>query len=175
VRRDLSEEQWRAIEKVLPSHIDRVRLRSELERVLHRRVGLPPEQQRLLRKLERVLERGSALLGPGGLEQKKACADALRRPRLFSLQCGILWAYESAGGDCGISTPRKPKDEAHWPEPTGNIIVFFETTSKAILGKSPGPDRIKHIVSLYRHLNFSAATFAGTGGLRVMAEVLRKA
>ena len=105
---------------------------------------------------------------------KKFCADTLRRPRLFSLQCGILWAYESAGGDCGISTPRKRNDEAHWPEPTGEIIVFFEAASKALLGKCPRPDRIKHIVSVYRHLNFSAATLAGGGGLRVEAEILPK-
>ena len=53
VRRALSSEQWRTIEKVLPPHIDRARVRSELERVLRLRAGLPPEQQRTLRKLQR--------------------------------------------------------------------------------------------------------------------------
>jgi hypothetical protein len=170
VRRNLSSEQWRAIEKALPSGIDRARLRGELDRALHLQEDLPPEQQRQLRRLERELDRTLTLKGDGigsqVVELRRACVTALRRPQRFSLQCRILWAYESAGGDCGISTPRKHKDEARWPEPTGDVVRYFQAAAKVAFGKSPSAERIKDIVSLYRHLNFSAASFAGSSGLR---------
>jgi hypothetical protein len=172
VRRVLSSEQWRAIEKTLPPSVDRrPRIRSELDRVLSLREGLPPEQQRLLRKLQRDLEQASALIGPGALDLKQACADALRRPRLFSLQCGILWAYDSAGGDCRVSTPYKRKDEARWPGPTGAVIDYYRVASKAILGKDLSAERIKVLVGLYRHLNFSAAAFAAKSTMSAKARV----
>ena len=49
----------------------------------------------------------------------------------------------------GIVTPHKPKDEACWPEPTGAVIDYFQVASAAILGKSPGAERIKALVRLY--------------------------
>jgi hypothetical protein len=168
----LSSEQWRTIEKVLPPHIDRARVRSELERVLRLRAGLPPEQQRILRKLERDLEIASPLLGPAALDLKQACAGAIRRPRLFSLQRGIIWAFNSAGGDCGIVTPHKPKDEACWPEPTGAVIDYFRVASAAILGKSPGAERIKALVRLYpAEVFLTFEIFAGASGMSVKAEL----
>jgi hypothetical protein len=173
VRRTLSSEQWRAIEKALPSGIDRTRLRSELDRALHLQEDLPPEQQRQLQRLERELDRTLTMkvdgIGSQAVELRRACVVALRRPQRFSLQYRILWAYESAGGDCRISTPRRHKDEARWPEPMGDVVRYFQAAAKVAFGKSPGAERIKDIVSLYRHLNFNAASLAGASGLRANA------
>jgi hypothetical protein len=173
VRRDLSSEQWRTIKKVLPLHIDRARVRSELERVLRLRAGLPPEQQRFLQKLGRYLEIAPPLpVEPAALDGlKQACAGAIRRPRLFSIQRGIIWAFDSAGGDCRIVTPHKRKDEACWPEPTGAVVDYFRAASTAILGKSPGAERIKAIVRLYHAEVFLAFDFAGASGMSVKAEL----
>jgi hypothetical protein len=165
VNRSLSSEQWRAIEKALPPGIDSARVRNELNRVLCLRAGLPPEQQRLLRRLQRDLDQAGALIGPGALDLKRVCAEALRRPRLFSLQCGILWAFDSAGGDCGVVTPYKGKDEAHWPKPTGPVISYYRAASRAVFGKDLSAERVKVLVNLYQHLRFSAASLTAAGAV----------
>jgi hypothetical protein len=168
VRRSLSSEQWRAIEKALPPDIDRARVRSELERVADLRAGRSPDQVRVLRKLLNDLEPASQLLGFGQVDDlKQACADALRRPRLFNLQCGIIRAFHKAGGDLAIATPGPPAGESVWPKPTGAVIDYFDAASIAILGKSPGASRIKQIVQVYRRLIF----LEGAGGMTVRADL----
>jgi hypothetical protein len=173
MRRDLSDKQWCTIEQALPPNIDRARVRSELEQVVRLRAGLPPEQQRTLRKLQRLLETASPLLPPEARGLEQTCADALRRPELFTLQGGIVRAFEVAGGDLKIVTPRKPKDEALWPKPTGAVIDYFRAASLEILGpkKSPGPDQIKKIVQLYLALIFVETTLAGRSEMSVRADL----
>ena len=165
---------WGAIEKVLPSHIDRTRLRDELGRVRQMQAGPSPEQQRLLRKLEHDLERAAAMLGPAAHDLKQACANARRRPQLFALQCGMLWAWDRAGGGLGVSTPYKSKDVASWPEPSGEVITFFQAAAKAILGKDVGAERAKVIARLYRHMNFTEALFVGEGKLVAALGIIDK-
>jgi hypothetical protein len=160
---------WHAIEKALPPHVNRARLRDELDRVRQMQDGLTPEQHRRLKKLEHDLERVAAVLGPKALDVKQACADARRQPRLFDLQCAILWAWDRAGGGFGISTPYKPEGEASWPEPSGDVITFFRVAAKVILGKGVSAERAKTVVKLYRHLKF--AVFAGASEMRVAVQV----
>ena len=72
-------------------------------------------------------------------------------------------------------TPHKPKDEACWPEPTGAVIDYFQAASSAILGKSPGAERIKALVRLYNAEVFLTLNFAGTGGMSVEVGVFDEA
>lgn len=148
----LTKAQRRAIESTLPkTGIDRGRLLAELEislRAVKRTPAFVQAQRR-------------------AAEFESFCKGTIR-PELLSLQFGILWAWEAAGGRLPVSSRHKRRDEHHWPKPQGTVIPYYQAVSRAILQKEAGPEHIKDILSRYRRWR----KFAGAGGLIAAADVL---
>ena len=192
----ITDAQWDDIEKTLPASAHRTSVRTRLEQIAQtkssprERATQCDEIARLCNELSRALLKKAGETDLTGLsfddaeliEELGRRRDAakkqavvyrrIKRPR-FLRQCEILWLWQKVGGDLGIATPRKRRDEVRSPSPNGPVIPYFRAVAKAIFGKTPTPRQIKDIVSDYRHLNFSAGELAGASKLVADAEIIK--
>jgi hypothetical protein len=122
------------------------------------------ETARHLDELAPVMPKGAVAT----IEQIKQLSDILRKraaiyrqiskaggPR-FLRGCQLLWLWETVGGKLGVSTPRRELKTGEKRSPHGAVIAYFQATSKAVLGETPGPEQIKKVVGRYRR-DFSPA------------------
>jgi len=171
----ISDTKWRAIEKMLPTSVDRENVRSMLERMA-RDKSTPkqraPEQEEIARGCDNLirllLKTNPAAAQSELVAQLSRSSDSaktwavfyrqIKRPRLLR-QFEILWLWQMIiGGDLGYTTPRRKRHtpiglpENLWPQPYGNVIPFFQASAIVVLGKAPKPRQIKDIVIAYQHM-----------------------
>jgi hypothetical protein len=186
----ISDAQWRAVEKTLPSAADPKSVRNRLEQIARNKLSpkqLAFEQEELARACD-DLTRHLLKTNPDEAQTEffqeitrrsdsaKKQAQAYRRIKRsrFLRQTELLWLWQSIGGDLGYRTAsRKPRGMVAWPAPRASVIPFFQAAWKAIAGKTLSAKQIRDIVIDYQHLNFSAAGMRGDSGLGVNAEVVK--
>jgi hypothetical protein len=172
-----SARDWRAVAKTLPTGANLLHVRTALERIKADRstpLQLAKECEKRVRQNRRSLgltEEGSTLAEQLKQQIKhdneqtelfKQIAKQ-RQPRIFLRQYEILSLWENVGGYLPVSTPRKRKTEAHWPDPEGPVIVYLQAAYKMVFGKPLSARQAKDVVRRYRQLKFGAATMAGAG------------
>jgi hypothetical protein len=114
---------------------------SALAEQLQQQVSLDDEEARIFREIARQ-----------------------RRPHRLLRQYEILKLWEDSGGETGYSTPRKPEEQATWPDSTGPVIAYFQAAANVVFGKAPSASQTKSIVIRYRHLRFAAVSWGGKMG-----------
>jgi hypothetical protein len=165
---ELTDDQWHSIEKTLAPGFDHEWFRSELERIAYdngspRKLELECwDRVRLCKAFNRALPKMELIGNRDALSQQlalqiqretklaKSYAQMAkeRMPRKFLRQCRALWAWQSAGGDLGITT--RPGRV-----PEGPVIRYFQAASVVVGGKTPGAWQIKGIVKRYRRMNYT--------------------
>ena len=177
----IADDQWCEIKKLLLENIDDTPVRIELERIARddttptERAKECEERARRSRQTLGLTVSGSALAEALDRQIRRDDEQAKifrqvakqRQPRKFLRQYEILSLWESVGGHLGVSTPRKPKLTANWPDPEGPVIAYFQAASKAVFGKSPSASQTKQVLRRYRHLKFGAATLSATGAMSI--------
>jgi hypothetical protein len=185
----ISDAQRHEIEKTLPAAFaalapaDRADFWNKLEQI--KRAETPPEKLAVqCEAAARQLEEHASRL-PGGAVAAMQSSDVLRKfaatcrqiskagGSRFLRQCQLLWPWEMLGGDLGISNPpRRRRDEATWPLPTGPVIAYFQATAKAVFAETPGPNQIRKVVARYSR-DFSPAIRAAynAGLLRTVFDI----
>jgi hypothetical protein len=172
-----SARDWRAVAKTLPTGANLLHVRTALERIKADRstpLQLAKECEKRVRQNRRSLgltEEGSTLAEQlkqqikHDSEQTELFKQIVkqRQPRIFLRHYKILSLWENVGGYLPISTPRKRKTEAHWPDPEGPVIVYLQAAYKMVFGKPLSARQAKDVVRRYRQLKFGAATMAGAG------------
>jgi hypothetical protein len=137
-------------------------LRGSLDTELAELPEPEPREQRVA-FLQELKRRGDAAEKQIALYRQISKA---RRPA-FRRHCTLLWLWEAIGGDLGISNPpRKLRDEATWPLPTGPVIAYFQAAAKAVFGETPGAWQIRDIVRDFQRLHL-AARLSTEGNLSV--------
>jgi hypothetical protein len=149
---EITEDQWRSIIKTLPSSIDQGRLRNELERNAHGILSPRKLAEECRDRVERCKRFNQALPKMEMIRNQDPLSQQLRQqierdrqlaksyeqiakqktPRKFLRQCRVLWAWQSAGGDLGITT--RPGRV-----PEGPVIPYFQAASVVVGGNlDPG-------------------------------------
>ena len=98
--------RWRAIEKTLPCSADKADFRNKLEQI--KRNKTPPKElavqcEEAARQLDEHPSAADALRNRAANYRKISRAGGFPLLRKFS----ILWLWDAADGNLGVSTPRK--------------------------------------------------------------------
>jgi hypothetical protein len=101
--------------------------------------------------------------------EAEAWARAGKDPLRSHYYLHFIRAYDVAGGDVRVTTPYKPEEDAHYPEPKSEFVSYFLEVVEVLLGVKVSAHTAKRWGREYRHMNFSDATIAGEGSMSVAA------
>jgi hypothetical protein len=190
-----TERQWEAVRVTLPSGVDETLFRRELE-CIALNTPSPRKQEQLyidsarlcadfIRRLPSMEEiKDQDELREQLKRQQQSDSNrakiyghiaAQKQPKHFLKQCEILQLWERAGGCLFINTPPKKRDDPHFPQPTGDVISYFQAVAAPLGLRTPGAYQIKAIVRQYRRtLKPGSSLIASSTQLSVVATSVKQ-